>query len=138
MSAAFIHHSFYPFVQTLARFKVQVSAYILNGHVHSCRLIWWRRGNIQEKHIVQMVQAHESSNKSQWICGVSWQSEIHYLKYYFELTDCDGRKFFADEYGLSENPGTEQTAFEFLQTHSENIVCVPEWAKGCVFRLLAA
>ena len=133
MHTAFIHHSFYPFMQTIARNKVQMFAYILNGHIDSCRLIWWRRGNIQEKHAVQMVRLHESDNRSQWVCEVCWESEIHYLKYYFEMTDQENRTVFADEYGLSENMGTEQTAFELLQTHSEDIVCVPKWAKGCVF-----
>ena len=133
MRAAFIHHSFYPFMQTIARNKVQVSAYILNGHINSCRMIWWKRGNIQDKHAVRMVQAHVSRNRSQWVCEICLESEIHYLKYYFEITDCDNNTIYADEYGVSENPGNEQTAFELLQTHSENIVRVPEWAKGCVF-----
>ena len=133
MQTVFIHHSFYPFMQTIARFEVRVSAYTLNDHISSCHLIWWQRGNMQEKHTVQMVRAHESGSRSQWVGEVCWQSEIHYLKYYFELIDNENRIFFADEYGVSEIPGTEQTAFELLQTHSENIISVPEWAKGCVF-----
>lgn len=133
MQTVFIHHSFYPFMQTIARFEVRVSAYTLNDHISSCHLIWWQRGNMQEKHTVQMVQAHESGSRSQWVGEVCWQSEIHYLKYYFELIDNENRIFFADEYGISENQGTEQTAFELLQTHNENIISVPEWAKGCVF-----
>lgn len=133
MQTVFIHHSFYPFMQTIARFEVRVSAYTLNDHISSCHLIWWQRGNMQEKHTVQMVRAHESGSRSQWVGEVCWQSEIHYLKYYFELIDNENRIFFADEYGISENPGTEQTAFELLQTHNENIISVPEWAKGCVF-----
>ena len=120
-------------MQTIARFEVRVSAYTLNDHISSCHLIWWQRGNMQEKHTVQMVRAHESSSRSQWVGEVCWQSEIHYLKYYFELIDNENRIFFADEYGISENPGTEQTAFELLQTHNENIISVPEWAKGWCF-----
>lgn len=120
-------------MQTIARNAVRVSAYTLNGNISSCRMIWWRRGNIQEKCAVEMVRSHESLSRSQWECELCWQSEIHYLKYYFEFTDDENRTLFSDEYGVSENMGTEQTAFELLQTHTEDIISVPEWAKGCVF-----
>lgn len=133
MQATFQHFSFYPFVQALARFSVRFSATTTGNEIVRVQMTWWRRGIPNTYQTLPMEEAHKSLTHTQWQCVLTQQEEIHYIKYYFTLTDEKGRVSYVDCNGMSGKPGDEQTAFELLQTHSEDKIHVPAWAQGCVF-----
>ena len=67
-----------------------------------------------------------------WESVVVFPEQVHYIKYYFELTTEDGVRLFLKEEGLSKDVPNDGF-FEFLCAGSMDSLSIPSWAEGVVF-----
>ena len=125
------HLSFYPFVQALARMKARFMLESAAGDLIACELVWWKRSTPEEQHAVSMHVAISNRCTDQWQAEVSFQEEVHYIKYGFRLTDQAGNTFWYNAYGF-HGADTPEGSFEILQINKTDVLRVPAWSQGCI------
>ena len=126
------HLSFYPFVQALARMKARFMLESAAGDLIACELVWWKRSTPEEQHAVSMHVAISNRCTDQWQAEVSFQEEVHYIKYGFRLTDQAGNTFWYNAYGF-HGADTPEGSFEILQINKTDVLRAPAWSQGCIY-----
>ncbi len=125
------HNYFLPFRQALARTKMNFSLLAASGDLQGCTMHWFKRSEPQTRFEAPMTLRADDGCKAQWICGIDFPEEAHYIKYAFELISTDERLFFCEN-GFSDAM-PEAGLFELLQVNESDVPRRPEWAMGCTF-----
>lgn len=132
ITSAIKHHSFYPFVQSLARTHVRLILETAQDDISVCKIIWWKRTNPLEQHCVPMEIRLENDHITQWEADLNFKEEVHYIKYGFLLTDKTGKQSWFNTYGIHKE-FIPQGSFEILQVNETDLISIPEWSKGCIY-----
>jgi glycosidase len=94
-------------------------------------VVYFKR-NTSETKKQKMQFTYQNRDKKLWTIHLQCNETVHYIKYFFELTDGQGNSFFSNELGQSEKE--PQTGyFEFLSVGTTDSIHCPDWAKGIVF-----
>ena len=126
------HLSFYPFMQAVARNRVQFVLNACPGDFSACELVWWKRTSPEDRHSVPMHPRIETSLLAQWTAEVTFDEEAHYIKYGFFLTDSSGLCSWYNAYGFHDCAETDGS-FEILQVNDTDVLRLPSWSQGCVY-----
>ncbi len=117
----------YPVARNELVFKIKAA----RGDISKCSLIYWARNNLQKKEST-MICAHRDDLFDYYETNVKFSKIARYIKYYFELVDLNGQKSYVTAFGIKDKI-PEDGFFEYLYANENDIVTVPEWAKGKVF-----
>lgn len=120
------------FRQPLARNKIRFRLLAADGDLAFCHLCYWKRTSPEKKQAIEMQLRYENGRQSEWLVEVEFPEEVHYIKYYFILTDYMGKTLYYNDRGFAAEP-PEVGNFEVLQVNESDIPMQPEWSKGCVY-----
>ncbi|MDO5436461.1 MAG: glycoside hydrolase family 13 protein [Clostridia bacterium] len=124
------HHSFYPFVQPVARDQAIFLLEAARGDLSACTLVWWKRSEPEKVYRESMSVRYGTENTDQWAVSARFPEEAHYIKYHFVLRDQAGAERVFNAYGFDRDL---RGCFELLQINSTDVIAVPEWARGCIW-----
>jgi len=117
----------YPISRSELTFKIKAA----RGDIAKCTLVYWPRNSSAKKKSA-MFCAHRDDLFDYYKTNIKFSKVARYVKYYFELVDLNGQKLYVTAFGLKDEI-PEDGFFEYLYANGNDIVTVPEWAKGKVF-----
>ncbi len=124
------HHSFYPFVQPLARNSATFLLEAAARDLTECTMVWWKRSEPEKVCRASASLRCRTETADQWAVSVLFPEEAHYIKYYFILRGQDGSECRFNAYGFDKDT---RGCFELLQINTTDVISVPEWTQGCVW-----
>ncbi len=128
------HRGTREFIYPTARDQLVFRLSAAKADLASCRLLYWKRSDPYPESVQShfLIPVYRDALHDDFRATVFFSEPVHYIKYYFELTDQTGNIFFCTDDGISkEKPDTG--FFEFLYANEEDSLRVPAWAKGIVF-----
>ena len=132
IESAVEHGTILRFRQPLARNLVRFSLLSASADLTACTLVYWKRSEPDSRFKAPMFLRYDDGCKAEWRADVSFSEEVHYIKYFFVFTDCQGRTAYYDEHGFFASE-PQAGFFELLQVNESDVASIPEWAKGCVY-----
>ena len=132
ITSAIRHLSFYPFVQALARNRIQWRLEAAPGDLTACELVCWKRSEPEVLFRTSLLPGLEDGQRQQWTGETVFTGETHYIKYGFWLEDQAGNRRWLNDRGLFTDM-QESGSFELLQVNETDISAVPAWAQGCIY-----
>lgn len=133
-SAAIIHRSTREYILPIARNTLFVRLSAAKGDIKECRIYYWKRSlpiadslKMEKLRVVYRDEYHDDFRTE-----IEFREPVHYIKYYFELTDQTGEIYFFTDNGINQNKPSAGF-FEFLYANEADVFQVPEWAKGIVY-----
>ena len=132
ITSAIRHLSFYPFVQALARNRIQWRLEAAPGDLTACELVCWKRSEPEVLFRTSLLPGLEDGQRQQWTGETVFTGETHYIKYGFWLDDQAGNRRWLNDRGLFTDM-QESGSFELLQVNETDISAVPAWAQGCIY-----
>ena len=129
ITSAIRHLSFYPFVQALARNRIQWRLEAAPGDLTACELVCWKRSEPEVLFRTSLLPGLEDGQRQQWTGETVFTGETHYIKYGFWLEDQAGNRRWLNDRGLFTDM-QESGSFELLQVNETDISAVPAWAQG--------
>ena len=132
ITSAIRHLSFYPFVQALARNRIQWRLEAAPGDLTACELVCWKRSEPEVLFRTSLLPGLEDGQRQQWTGETVFTGETHYIKYGFWLEDQAGNRRWLNDRGLFTDM-QESGSFELLQVNETDILAVPAWAQGCIY-----
>ena len=126
------HESLLLFRQPLARNAIRFRLLTACGDMEQCSIVYWKRSEPAQRLTMPMHIRAQDQQTAEWIAEIAFPEEMHYIKYFFQLTDLDGNAAYYSEHGFSRG---EPTAgyFELLQVNDTDVIAPPSWARGTVF-----
>ena len=132
ITSAIRHLSFYPFVQALARNRIQWRLEAAPGDLTACELVCWKRSEPEVLFRTSLLPGLDDGQRQQWTGETVFTGETHYIKYGFWLEDQAGNRRWLNDRGLFTDM-QESGSFELLQVNETDIFAVPAWAQGCIY-----
>ena len=100
MTSAIRHLSFYPFVQALARNRIQWRMEAAPGDLAACELVCWKRSEPETLFRTNLLPGVDDGQRQQWTGETVFTEETHYIKYGFWLEDQAGNRRWLNGQGL--------------------------------------
>lgn len=126
------HHAGYPDVYLASRKELVVTIHTAAGDIKTCELLIFSRTTPEKINHYLMERVIRDGVRDHFSTRVVTKDTLKYLKYYFKLTDKNGKVCFLNAWEISKSePG--DGFFEFLYANDTNILSVPEWAKGIIY-----
>ena len=100
ITSAIRHLSFYPFVQALARNRIQWRLEAAPGDLTACELVCWKRSEPEVLFRTSLLPGLEDGQRQQWTGETVFTGETHYIKYGFWLEDQAGNRRWLNDRGL--------------------------------------
>jgi len=131
---AVFHQSTRAFVLPLAKNVLSFRLLAARDDVKECRLFYWKRSEPTPDSCreVLLERSYQDATHDDLRISITFPETVHYIKYYFQLTDAMGETCYFSEHGFSSQP-PERGFFEFLYANDCDIVKVPDWCKGITY-----
>jgi len=102
--------------------------------VRSCRLVYWPRTKTaaEDRRYANMSCVQRDDLFDYFQVSVHFRKPARYTKYFFELTGMDGEKIWVSAFGLDSHI-PEDGFFEYLYANDNDVIHVPDWAKGQIY-----
>ena len=98
----------------------------------SCKVIFFSRTS-PEKLRYQSMQLMQTDQETDYFEAILHVEPVaRYQKYYFELEDNAGNRYYLSPTGISETK-PEIDYFEHLYTNPDDVISYPDWAKGAIY-----
>jgi len=122
-----IHRPTRNYVVPVSRNKLAIQFVCQKTINKSWRLVYWNRFSEQSVYSVPCHLLGSHCEYDHYICELTTHEPTKYLRYYFAA--CDDSLYLSPK-GVEENPPKD--SFEYLYTNENDILEVPEWAKGAI------
>lgn len=128
------HKNTLDYVYVAARDSLVFRLEAAKNDFKSCRLIFWDRTipDVNKRKSVEMELRYQDNMVDYYFADVKFSKIARYIKYFFELITCDGEHYYYTEYDLTK-AYPENGFFEFLYANPNDVIQVPQWAKGQVY-----
>jgi glycosidase len=102
--------------------------------IRECRLYYWKRSEPYPDTRKEAVLEcrYRDAEHDDFRVSIPFPEPVHYIKYFFRLTDTKGETCYFSEYGFSAAP-PELGFFEFLYANDHDVAMIPDWCKGIVY-----
>lgn len=129
---AVFHINTEEFVYPVSRKNVVFRIRTARKDIKLCSLVYWDRTKPKQKKKLTMVCYQRDELFDYFQCCVEFTKIARYQKYYFEITDLDGMKWFYTSNGL-KNIAPDKAAFEYLYSNETDVFKEPDWINGVVY-----
>ncbi len=120
------------FVYAKARDELVLRLRSAKQDLRSCKVIFFSRTS-PEKLRYQSMQLMQTDQETDYFEAILHVEPVaRYQKYYFELEDNAGNRYYLSPTGISETK-PEIDFFEHLYTNPDDVISYPDWAKGAIY-----
>lgn len=97
-----------------------------------CNLVYFTRTSPHDRRRCIMTCVYRDGQADYYEAEIQFPLTARYLKYYFEVEGKDGATVWLSSWGVQDGE-PEDGFFEFLYANENDVIQVPEWAKGIVY-----
>lgn len=122
------------YIYATSRSDLIIRIRVAKEDIIECKLIYWPR-NIQNKNSRnrKLMKCKQRDDLFDYFeVPISFHKVARYMKYYFELTSKNSEKIYVSAYGIREIE-PEEGYFEYLYANDNDVIKLPDWAKGIVY-----
>ncbi|MBQ3793137.1 MAG: alpha amylase N-terminal ig-like domain-containing protein, partial [Lachnospiraceae bacterium] len=120
------------FVYAKARDELVLRLRSAKRDLRSCKVVFFSRTS-PEKLRYQSMQLMQTDQETDYFEAILHVEPVaRYQKYYFELEDNAGNRYYLSPIGISETK-PEIDFFEHLYTNPDDVISYPDWAKGAIY-----
>lgn len=131
--SAINHRNSYEYLTPLTRTTLAIRLKAATADLQSCHVVYFSRYKpITTAETTEMVLAYRDRYNDDFRATLHFNSPTRFLRYFFELIDTEGKRFYLHEYGFSESI-PEDGYFEYQYTNESDCVRVPDWARGIIY-----
>ncbi len=129
-----LHKNTLDYVYVKARNKLVLKLETAKENFIECRLIYWARteSDIAKRQTKEMELRYRDNMLDYYYAEVEFPRVARYTKYFFELRNDLGETYYYTEYDLTD-VYPKDGFFEYLYANPEDVIRIPEWAKGAVY-----
>ncbi|SHK74326.1 Glycosidase [Anaerocolumna jejuensis DSM 15929] len=129
-----LHKNTLDYVYVKARNKLVLKLETAKGSFQECRLIYWARteSDTRKRKSRKMELQYRDNMLDYYYAEMEFSKTARYTKYFFELIDQEGKRFYYTEYDFTEEYPADGY-FEYLYANPGDVLHIPEWARGQVF-----
>ena len=125
-----IHETTRNFIFATKRNRIYVRNQIAANQNSTCRIVYWNRFFEEKVFQKDMICVGSDELYNYYEAELSFDETAQYIRYYFEVKENTDITFWGREGMSMEKP---EYYFEYLATAENDIVRVPEWAKGTIW-----
>ncbi len=129
---AVLHLNTEDFIYPVARNVLVVKLRTARGDISDCRIIYFCRTKPDLINDLELEKRYSDDLFDYYEGKIEFSKIARYQKYYFKLTDNDGKEEYYSATGFSRE-APEDGYFEFLYANQGDVVDYPEWAKGILY-----
>ena len=131
---AVFHQSARQFVLPLKRNVLSIRLLAAREDIRECRLYYWKRSGSYPGTRKEAVleRRYRDAEREDFQVSITFPEAVHYIKYFFQLTDLKGNICYFCEHGFSSSL-PERGFFEFLYANDNDVANIPDWCKGIVY-----
>ena len=120
------------YLYLIARNELVIRIRTAKKDIKKCTVIYWSRTTPETKKeiILECVQSDELFDYFE--TTIKFSKVARYQKYYFSLMDNTGERYYYSVNGFC-NVVPEDGYFEYLYANENDVIKVPEWAKGTIY-----
>jgi len=128
------HRNNSPYIYPSSRSRLVFRLRAARGDIRSCSLVYWPRTKQDpaSRKSVRLNCTLRDDLFDYFQAAVQFDKTARYTKYYFELTDTDGKTLWLSAYGLHQTL-PEDGFFEYLYVNGNDVIREPEWAVGMIY-----
>jgi Glycosidases len=115
----------YPSARNILRLKLKYSY----DQVAACKVVFWNRFRESEIQTAELKCAGKDEEFFYCTCELTFHEAARYIRYYFIIETGSGSLYFGRDGLCREKP---EYFFEYLYTNEDDIINVPQWARGAV------
>lgn len=131
--SAISHRNSYEFLTPLTRTTLTIRLIAAAADLRSCCVVYVNRYKpITTAEKTELRLAYRDRHNDDFRATLTFSSPTRFLRYFFELVDIEGKRYYFNEYGFSESH-PEDGYFEYQYTNESDCVRVPDWARGIVY-----
>lgn len=124
-----LHAASREYVYPVDRNRLKIKLKCNRGQGVTCQIAFWNRFHENEIKTKEMKCAGRDAEFDYFICDLDFNEAVKYLRYYFIISAANGCKYLGRDGFSQEKP---VNFFEYLYTNEEDIIDVPNWARGAV------
>ena len=129
---AVLHLNTEDFIYPIARNSLVVKLRTAKSDLLECQIVHFCRTKPDVKNCRKLEKKYSDDLFDYYEVEVDFSKVARYQKYYFQLTDNEGKDEYYTATGFSkEEP--QDGYFEFLYANQGDVISYPEWAKGAVY-----
>lgn len=133
MNEAGIRHTgAYPDCYLSGRNCLKLVLHTAREDIRNAYVILFARTSPAKKQRILMKHLLRDAANDHFCTKAEFKSTVRYRKYYFELESTDGKRFFYNAYGVTEEE-PEDGFFEFLYANETDVLKIPDWCKGQIY-----
>lgn len=125
-----IHDTTRDYIFATKRNQIYVRNKIVADENVTCNIVYWNRFFEDEVKVKEMQCLGNDGLYSYYETDLYFDEAAQYIRYYFEVRENNSTTFCGREGMSKEKP---EYFFEYLATAENDIVNIPEWAKGTVW-----
>ena len=129
--AAMFHRQSREFIYPTSREDLHVRFYAEKSDIASAGMVYWKR-NTSHVNEASLKRGSVGFYREEFCTDIHFHEPVHYLKYYFIITDLQGRKAYLTNKGV-QSEFRDGDEFNFLCTGRRDYVSTPSWAAGAVW-----
>lgn len=118
----------YPIARNCLVFKIRVA----KEDIVTCKLVYWDREKPQNKKCEILKWTYRDKLFDYFQGTISFNQIARYRKYYFILTDTEGKEGYFTANGFIEYM-PEDGFFEYLYANVTDVITTPDWTKGLIY-----
>lgn len=120
------------YIYLISRKELVVRIRTAKKDIKDCFVIYWSRTTPDAKKQCSLECVQSDELFDYYETTISFSKIARYQKYYFILEDNQGERLYYSVNGFSTDI-PEDGHFEFLYANENDVVKVPEWAKGTIY-----
>lgn len=122
------------YIYATSRSSIIIRIRVARSNIKECKLIYWPRDieNKKFRNCLYMKCKNRDDYFDYYEIEISFPKVARYMKYYFELTSNDLETVYVSAHGINEVE-PKDGYFDYLYTNENDVIKLPEWAKGQVF-----
>lgn len=131
---AIVHRSSRDYIYPVSRQRLIVRLLAARNDLAACDLVCWDRTAPIEKTIrsYPLQVAYRTRFHDDFRAQIDFDHLARFMRYYFKLTDKNGKVSYYNEYGFTDEP-VIPGFFEHHYTNEEEVVTPPAWTEGTVY-----
>lgn len=124
-----LHSTSREYVYPVSRNRLKIKLKCIRGQKETYHIVFWNRFHENEVKTEELKCVGRDAEFDYFMCELAFIEAVKYIRYYFIISAADGCKYMGRDGFSHEKP---KDFFEYLYTNEEDIMHVPDWAKGAV------
>lgn len=124
-----LHDTTREYIYPVDRNKLRIKLSCSPEEISSCKIIYWNRFNEAVQESTELVCVGRDGKLAHFTCELFFHEATRYIRYYFVIQYGTAVCYFGRD-GLSS--GKPVYFLEYLCTNEQDVITVPDWAKGSI------